>query len=864
MYNNGNTESDTIEITNDTNIYDNNKEDITESDTLVKQQYYLEELMLTEAETRQLNITNRLIEHKDWSSGKAGKLYVEKSSKSMVDQLREFMNRDRLKGTKGGRFHKVAQQLVDTKMEPEVIAHLAAKAIFNEFGSVLHYKILGRGNGCKRVTMCHNIGRMIHDEYRATFFRTDENRVKLYKYLIKGWDKRGIRPEHRRNHLKHQFEALHLDWKVWEIKEQIHLGYVLLCMFRDATGLLEYEDGNTIVYPSEQFLDHLKGLLPKQVLSYMLYKPMVVPPRPWTRDHLFRGGYLSGKVRRYPIIKGSGRKDIPRFLAMDWSRILPAINAIQETPWRVNKRMHEAIRWTFEEYSTRPTWPINGVGKMVSSQELKPRPRVADYDVDPEARFDDIRHIKDIRDRNRRDKSKRTAVHSTLSMARHYEQYAAIYFPHNLDNRGRAYPLPHFLNPQGPDYAKAMLEFAKGHRVETPEDLRWVAISGANSFGNDKVSLDDRVQWVHDNEEMILSIARDYQTDLRWLTTSEPFSFLRFCLEWQEFKEKGYGYVSHMVIPVDATCSGLQHYAAMLRDDIGGKSVNLIPGYARQDIYGDVAAVTKAKLERDGSSDALQWLAFGIDRKITKRQVMVVPYAGKFMSCIDYTKKAVLEKCEDKGLELWFDPGDYESNAAIILLAKYIWEAIDEVVVKGKEAMSWLTRAAGAYTKMVNKKPDLKSAYDRRMTWTTPDGFEVIHYRPEGRKDQIETTFDGRVRLTSYSETEYLNPRDMGLAVAPNFVHSLDAAHLRMTVMRGLDQGITSFAMIHDSFGVHAPLMAKFLREAVKPAFVDLYSRDVLAELGEHLSAQGVKLEDLPEPGNLDLQGVLSSEFFFS
>ncbi|GJD77466.1 hypothetical protein GCM10007886_16120 [Methylobacterium gregans] len=52
MYNNSKTESDAIEITNNTNIYYNNEELDIESDAIVKKQYYLEELMLTEAETR--------------------------------------------------------------------------------------------------------------------------------------------------------------------------------------------------------------------------------------------------------------------------------------------------------------------------------------------------------------------------------------------------------------------------------------------------------------------------------------------------------------------------------------------------------------------------------------------------------------------------------------------------------------------------------------------------------------------------------------------------------------------------------------------------------------------------------------------
>ena len=39
----------------------------------------------------------------------------------------------------------------------------------------------------------------------------------------------------------------------------------------------------------------------------------------------------------------------------------------------------------------------------------------------------------------------------------------------------------------------------------------------------------------------------------------------------------------------DGSCNGLQHYAAMGRDVIGGASVNLTPSSVPQDVYSDVA-----------------------------------------------------------------------------------------------------------------------------------------------------------------------------------------------------------------------------------------------------------------------------------
>jgi DNA-directed RNA polymerase len=261
--------------------------------------------------------------------------------------------------------------------------------------------------------------------------------------------------------------------------------------------------------------------------------------------------------------------------------------------------------------------------------------------------------------------------------------------------------------------------------------------------------------------------------------------------------------------------------------------------------------------------EAANLIKFGINRKITKRQVMVVPYAGTFSSCMEYTREAVLEKIKE-GHPCPWDSSDTEVHTKhMVLLSKLIWEAIDEVVVKGKEAMRWLSQAAQEYTKWANKNLS-GPAHTKCMHWFTPDGFEVIHYRVDHKKKQIQTYLDGKTRSMQINvDTDHLSSKDMALAVAPNFVHSMDACLLRASIMKGLDKGITSFGMVHDSFGVHATRMTEFLNSCVKPAFVDMYQRDVLEDFRSKLPPD-LDLPSLPTKGQLVLEDVKDSEFFFS
>jgi DNA-directed RNA polymerase len=55
--------------------------------------------------------------------------------------------------------------------------------------------------------------------------------------------------------------------------------------------------------------------------------------------------------------------------------------------------------------------------------------------------------------------------------------------------------------------------------------------------------------------------------------------------------------VSGLPVAQDGSCNGLQHFSALLRDEIGGKAVNLIPGDVPEDVYQRIADKVLSKLE---------------------------------------------------------------------------------------------------------------------------------------------------------------------------------------------------------------------------------------------------------------------------
>ena len=78
--------------------------------------------------------------------------------------------------------------------------------------------------------------------------------------------------------------------------------------------------------------------------------------------------------------------------------------------------------------------------------------------------------------------------------------------PHNVDFRGRAYPIPPHLNHIGNDLSRGLLKFAESKELGE-RGLRWLKIHLANLYGYDKASFDERVQFVHDHLEDIYDSA---------------------------------------------------------------------------------------------------------------------------------------------------------------------------------------------------------------------------------------------------------------------------------------------------------------------------------------------------------------------
>ena len=551
-------------------------------------------------------------------------------------------------------------------------------------------------------------------------------------------------------------------------------------------------------------------------------------------------------------MRKSGRKILKRIQQRNLNEEINCINAMQRTPYRVNEDVMTVLSTVWEL-----NVPVTGLVQR-EQIELEPYP----FEVEPShLSVEERRLFKDWRARrnsvhqlNAQNMSKRLQIERTLHLAQEYRRYEEFYYVWQLDFRSRKYPVSDFMNPQSADFGKALLEFARGVRIEQEEDARWLAIHGANCFGEDKISLDEREDWAYNAEADVVKTVENPYEYTWWMGADKPFQFMAWCCEWYRYLKEGLGFVTHLPVSADGSCNGLQHLSAILLDERGGKSVNLTPEPMPNDIYHDVAEAAKLLVIGDamqGHELAKQLVAFGIDRKVSKRSVMIVPYSGTQYACRSYIEDALKDKIAT-GVDAPFDTFE-----ASLYLCQHVWDSIGNVISSAKDVMNFIKDIGREYAK--KRIP---------MEWITPSDFLVIQDYPDLETKRIKTLIDGNIIKLNFKEpVEHTVSRSKTVSgSSPNFIHSLDACALTRTVNRCTQEGITQFAMVHDSYGTHSPnlpLMQDILREE----FVKMYQEnDVLADLRNHaIQTLGHdNLPDLPSRGNLDLNQVLKSQYFFA
>ncbi|CAK9316793.1 unnamed protein product [Citrullus colocynthis] len=573
------------------------------------------------------------------------------------------------------------------------------------------------------------------------------------------------------------------------------------------------------------------------------YMPMVVPPLNWTGydkgAYLFLPSYvmrIHGAKQQREAVKRTPKKQL--------EPVFEALDTLGRTKWRVNKRVLSIIE---------RIWAGGGRLADLVDHEDVPLPEEPNGEDEAEIRKWKWK-VKAVKKENSERHSQRCDIELKLAVARKMKGEDGFYYPHNLDFRGRAYPMHPYLNHLGSDLCRGILEFAEG-RPLGESGLRWLKIHLANLYagGVDKLSYKDRVSFTENHlDEIFDSADRPLEGNQWWLGAEDPFQCLAVCINLSEAlrSPSPETTISHMPVHQDGSCNGLQHYAALGRDKLGAAAVNLVAGDKPADVYSGIASrvldIMRSDAEKDPASNPhalhARLLINQVDRKLVKQTVMTSVYGVTYVGARDQIKRRLKERASIADDSQLFAASCYAAKTTLI--------ALGEMFEAARSIMSWL----GECAKVI-------ASENQPVRWTTPLGLPVVQpYRQLGRH-LIKTSLQV---LTLQRETDKVMAKRQRTAFPPNFVHSLDGSHMMMTAVACKRAGL-NFAGVHDSYWTHAcdvDEMNRILREK----FVELYEAPILENLLENFQKSFPKLTfpPLPDRGDFDLKDVLQSPYFFN
>jgi len=719
----------------------------------------------------------------------------------------EQTNKKIHEGHFGVAFKEIHTYLKD--LEPLAAAAIACKLTFD--------KVFSFKDGSNVATnVCESIGRAIEDECQMRHY--EKHAPGLLNTLKKNYWHRAIGTHQKLvviRTLMNRYDVK--QWTSWDRRIRVKLGAWLLDCIMESSNwfykqhMRQGRKTTIFVVPTPEFMDIKDEVMATAELFSPLTWPMLVPPRDWSNET--PGGYILNEVMKgHDLVR---RGDPTR---IQGETPLAFLNKIQKIGYRLNP-------FTITVAETLESRGIS-VGKFLPIIHYDLPPKPPDIADNKDARKAYRREAAEVMNMRAAEFKKSCRTRMTMEAVRRFKDRERFYIPWSFDYRGRAYPIPSFLTPQDTDFGKALIRFADESYI-TKEGEKWLAFQVATTYGLDKSTMSERLEWTQENIPLITRVAEDPIDNIGdWEAAEEPWQFLSACEEYYALVTKRTRNTTGLCVATDATCSGLQILAGLARDKKTAQLVNVLPADRPQDAYKVVADMAKA--------DCPMHIQQVMDRKIVKRTVMTIPYNAKPFSNRSYIRDALREK----GIEI-----DKEDLTATVQAVR---DAMFNVVPGPMTVMKWI--------ELEVSKAIRRGAME--LEWVTPSGF-VVHQRIMKKKtERFDLQLLGRCVLSVATEEE--NKVDLNrhkAATAPNLIHSLDASLLHLGTVR-FNKPI---ALIHDSVLCRSVDMGE-LSAIIRETYMGLFAeQDYLSDFAHQIGAESKP----PIIGDLKPEAVIDSTYFF-
>jgi len=372
-------------------------------------------------------------------------------------------------------------------LDSEVCAYVSLKAAID-----------GVSGTTSLTKLAMKIGGMLEDQFKLDFYKQQDQFIfnKIYKRVTNQTTNR----YYRRYNLLRELTRLELTCaEAWNKHEKMSLGCKLIDLVVQETGLIRIETQTVgrnkkilMVRSTDKTLAWIAKVNERGEALCSSFGPCVIKPKDWTTP--IDGGFYTPELFNVPLIKTSNINYFEDMQHYPMPEEYAAVNTLQGSKFQINQPILEFMQECWE--SGLP-W-----GGLVSREDatLPPFPFSPDKDTKNLGEADALK-FKDwkkaatrVYQFNARSTSKRLATIRTLQVAEKYKDFDEFFFVYQNDFRFRKYVTSAFLNPQGADPSKALLQFSKGRRLGE-RGAFWLAVQGANTYGEDKITLQQRYDW---------------------------------------------------------------------------------------------------------------------------------------------------------------------------------------------------------------------------------------------------------------------------------------------------------------------------------------------------------------------------------
>jgi DNA-directed RNA polymerase len=754
-----------------------------------------------------LKENTRRLEEKDYASASIyGITTIDALLPLVVERIKETNLRIH-KGCIGASFKEIKQYLAD--IEPLAAAAITCKITIDK---VFSYK----DESNQLTNICDAIGKGVENEAQLRHYERCapgllETLKKNYWHRAIGTDQKVVVIQTLMNRYDVQ------QWSAWGRGNRVKLGGWLLSCVIDTSKWFDKEvrrvgrKTSNYVVPTAEFMAIKDQVMFNAELFSPLAWPMLIEPNDWTPEK--PGGYLLNEViRGHDMVRRSGSSRI------QGERPFAFLNKVQKVALTLNPFSVKVAEILQEKGIS--------VGKFqpIVHHDLPPKP--VDIAENAESRKKYRREKAEVLNRQAQEFKKSCRTRMTMETVKRFKDKDRFFIPHSFDYRGRVYGIPAFLTVQDTDFGKSLIRFADESFMDD-EAERWLRFQVATTYGLDKDTLDDRLHWTYENEDLIARVATDPIDNLHeWEVAEEPWQFLVSCEEFYSCVIKRDRISTGLPVAIDATCSGIQIIAGLTKCKSTAEMVNVIPSSKPQDVYKIIADKSKLNIP--------ERLRPYWDRKGTKRTVMTIPYNAKPFSNRSYIRDAFKEK----GIEIEKEELTQTVNA--------VRAAMDEIIPGAMRVMKWIESEVGKAIK--------RGASE--LEWVTPSGFIVNQqiFKKEFERITLQVLGQCNMRVST-GDTDKVDKARHKAATAPNLIHSLDSC-LLLEATLAFDNPI---ALIHDSVLCRATDMTELSR-IVREKYMYLFAEhDYLTDFANQIGAE----TEPPIIGDLKPESVMESTYFF-